>query len=79
MACGLPVIVSENTAAPEIVSDGSQGYVVPIRDPDSIAERLRDLHDHPERRRTMGAAARRKAEELSGDAYGPRIAEALRG
>jgi alpha-maltose-1-phosphate synthase len=79
MACGLPVVVSENTAGPEVVRDGAQGYVVPIRDPDSIAERLRELFENPERRRTMGAEARRKAEELSGDAYGVRIAEALRG
>lgn len=79
MACGLPVVVSENTAGPEVVTDGSHGYVVPIRDSDSIAERLRELHDHPEWRRAMGAEARRKAEELSGDAYGRRIAQALRG
>jgi starch synthase len=79
MASGLPVVVSENTAGPEIVADGSRGYVVPIRDPDSIAERLLDLHDNPERRRTMGAEARRRAEELSGETYGLRIAEALRG
>ena len=79
MACGLPVVVSENTAGPEVVADGSQGYVVPIRDPDSIAERLLELYDNPERRRSMGAEARRRAEELSGDTYGLRIAEALRG
>jgi starch synthase len=78
MACGLPVVVSENTAGPEVVSDGSQGYVVPIRDPDSIAERLRELHDQPERLRRMSSEARRKAEELSGGAYGLRIAELLR-
>ena len=33
MACGLPVLVSENTAGPEVVRDCSQEYVVPIRDP----------------------------------------------
>ena len=79
MACGLPVVVSENTAGPEVVTDGSQGYVVPIHDPDSIAERLRELHDHPERRGKIGTEARRKAEELSGDAFWLRIAEPLWG
>ena len=64
MACGLPVVVSENTAGPEIVTDTTHGYVVPIRDSDAIAERLRELHDHPERRGAMGAEARREAEEL---------------
>ena len=47
-------------------------------DSDAIAERLRELHDHPDRRDAMGAEARRKAEELSGDSYGLRIAVALR-
>jgi starch synthase len=78
MAAGLPVIVSENAAGPEIVEDGTHGYVVPIRDPDAIAERLRDLHDHPERREAMGAQARRRAEELTWDAYGRTIADAVR-
>jgi glycosyltransferase involved in cell wall biosynthesis len=78
MAAGLPVVVSENTAGPEIVEDGVHGHVVPIRDPDAIAERLRDLHENPERRDAMGAEARRRAEELPWDAYGRTIADAVR-
>jgi glycosyltransferase involved in cell wall biosynthesis len=78
MAAGLPVIVSENTAGPEIVEDGKHGYVVRIRDPDAIAERIRDLHDHPERREAMGVEARRRVEELPWDAYAETIGDAVR-
>jgi len=78
MASGLPVVVSENTAGPEIVTDGVNGYVVPIRDPAAIAERLTELYEDDDRRRSMGELARKRAEELSLDAYGARIAAAVR-
>jgi glycosyltransferase involved in cell wall biosynthesis len=60
MACGLPAIISENIGH-DIVEDGVDGFVVPIRDPDAIAERLRTLHADTARRREMAKAARAKA------------------
>ena len=41
MASGLPVVLSEHTFGSDVITDGVDGYVVPIRDPESIAERLR--------------------------------------
>jgi alpha-maltose-1-phosphate synthase len=38
MACGLPVIVSENTGAADFVEKDVTGSIVPIRDVDSIVE-----------------------------------------
>jgi glycosyltransferase involved in cell wall biosynthesis len=58
MACGLPVIVSDNTGAADLVEDGVQGYVVPTGDAHAIAERLHHLHSHPELLAQMGARAR---------------------
>ena len=77
MACGLPVLVSENTAGPEVVRDGSQEYVVPIRDPDSIAERLRERFENPEGSGRR-AEARRKSPRSSSGMLTVGIAEALR-
>jgi D-inositol-3-phosphate glycosyltransferase len=46
MACGTPVIGSNVGGIRFTVRDGETGYLVPPRDPDAIAERLRDvLHD----------------------------------
>jgi alpha-maltose-1-phosphate synthase len=78
MASGLPVVVSENTAGPEIVTDGVNGYVVPIRDSAAIAERLRELYEDDDGRRRMGELARKRADELSWDAYGDRLVAAVR-
>jgi alpha-maltose-1-phosphate synthase len=64
MACGLPAIISENIGR-DIVEDGKEGFVVPIRDPEAIAERLGELHADTARRREMAAAARAKAETFT--------------
>ena len=54
--CGLPVIVTENVGAE--VRHGEDGFVVPIRDANAVAEKLRFFHEHPEERMRMGRAAR---------------------
>jgi glycosyltransferase involved in cell wall biosynthesis len=78
MACGLPVIVSTNTFAADVVTDSLDGYVTPIRDPVAIAERLQYLYRHPAQRDQMGKAARRRAEDFSWDRYGELITSIIR-
>ena len=71
MACGLPAISSENTGAADCITEGINGFVVPIRSSNSIAERLQLLADDPIRRAEMGANARRSVEAFKGwDQYG---------
>jgi glycosyltransferase involved in cell wall biosynthesis len=77
MACGLPVILSDHTFGTDLIEDGIDGYVVPIRDSDAIADRLRLLHNRPALAKRMGAAARRKAEQFSWTRYGDRIIEVI--
>ncbi|HEX2015486.1 MAG TPA: glycosyltransferase family 4 protein [Solirubrobacteraceae bacterium] len=77
MASGLPVVVSENTFGPGVVADGEQGFVVPIRDPDAIAERLRALHASEGLRRRLGRAARELGERYSWEAYGAGVVQAI--
>lgn len=78
MASGLPIVVSANTGTPDVIEEGREGHVVPIRDSEAIAERLRELYADPDRRRHMGVAARRRAEQLSWEHYGQRVAHELR-
>jgi glycosyltransferase involved in cell wall biosynthesis len=63
MACGVPVIVSQNVGIP--VEDGQQGFVVPIRDSGAIAEKLAYLYDHADARRAMGVRAHAHARQFS--------------
>jgi alpha-maltose-1-phosphate synthase len=77
MACGIPVIVSTNTFATDVITDGRDGFVVPIRNADAIAERLVYLNDHLSERNQIGKAARARAEQFSWEVYGQRVARAL--
>jgi glycosyltransferase involved in cell wall biosynthesis len=61
-AVGLPSVASDNGGIPEFVRDGETGLLVPPGDATALAAALRTLYDDPERRRAMGAAARRFAE-----------------
>jgi glycosyltransferase involved in cell wall biosynthesis len=73
MACGLPVIVTENCGSKEAVREGVDGFVVPIRDPQALATALRRLYDDPDRRHAMGRVAATRAREFTWERYGDRL------
>lgn len=77
MASGLPVIVSEHTFGDDVITDGVNGFVVSIRDPEAIAARLRELHDDPNLRRKMGRSARSTAETFTWKAYGDSVMKVI--
>lgn len=58
LAAGLPVVTTSQGAIPESVVDGRNGYVVEPENPREIAERLRELIENPELRRTQSRASR---------------------
>lgn len=74
MACGLPVIVTRNVGAADIVAEGVDGYVVPIRDVSALKEKIRILYEQPVVRQQMSLAASKKARShLGWEAYGDRL------
>ncbi len=71
MACGCPLIASENTGAEDLFDDGQEGFIVPIRDSDAITERLERLAQDPARRQAMSARALERVVRIGGwDTYG---------
>ena len=79
MSRGVPVITTAHTAGPDVLTEGEDGFLVPIRSSEAIAETLEWLVREPERCRAMGAAARRKAAACSWAAYRSGLVEAVRG
>lgn len=77
MAAGLVVIASQNTAAPDILRHGTDGFVVPIRNPPAIACALNILASNHELMQEMGRAARERAGEFTVSRYGERLMAAL--
>ena len=63
LATGLPVIASSHSAIPELVQDGKSGFLVPERDVDSLAEKIKYLIEHPETWPEMGSTGRKFVEK----------------
>ena len=77
MACGLPVIATTNTGAEDLFSDGVEGFIVPIRDSDAIAERIAQLLSRPDDREMMAQAALKRVAAIGGwDSYGHKVLSA---
>jgi len=71
MACGLPIVATTNTGAEDLITDGVEGFIVPIRSPEILRERVLFLYHHPEVRREMAQAALQRVQQLGGwDSYG---------
>lgn len=62
-ACGLPVVATEHGALPEGLVPGRSGFLVPERDVEAMAGRLRWLVEHPETWPELGRAGRAFVEE----------------
>jgi colanic acid/amylovoran biosynthesis glycosyltransferase len=57
-AAGVPVIGTLHGGIPESIDDGRTGYLVPERDVEGLARRLRELLEQPSLRQQLGVAAR---------------------
>lgn len=69
MSQGTPVITTAHTAGPDIIEQGVDGFIVPIRSAEAIAEKMELLARDRERLRAMKIAAREKAKMRSWENY----------
>lgn len=77
MACGLPVIVTENVGSKEMVSQGVNGLIVSVGDAESLADAMRWFIQHMKRLPEMSRAARESAERYDWSVYRRRVTEFL--
>ncbi len=61
MACGLPVIAFRTPAASDTVYDGLDGFITPLDDPQSLSEKIAQLHENRQLLVDAGRSARRRA------------------
>lgn len=73
MACGIPVITTPNAAGLDIITDGVDGFIVPIRDSNALQEKLEWCYQNPEKLSSMGVAARQRAEQFTWEIYRQRL------
>lgn len=74
MSQGLPLIITPNTGGDDLIKqDSSTGFLVPIRSPEMIAEKLSWLLDNRPATFEMGKKAKQYATEYTWKKYGDRI------
>jgi starch synthase len=73
MACGCPVIATDHCGSLDLLTEGKDGFIVPIRDIEAILERMQRLADAPLLRQEMSEAALRRVRDIGGwKEYGDR-------
>lgn len=71
---GLPVISTPNSGAPDVLSDGVDGFIIPIRDSEALVERVARLARDRSLLRDMSEAALATARRATWDVYRQRLA-----
>jgi glycosyltransferase involved in cell wall biosynthesis len=79
LASGLPILSTTHTAAPDLIEEGREGFVIEPRRPDLIAARIEWALENRRELIDMQFAARSKAEQFTWDRFQQSIVEAVRG
>ncbi|MBI4843575.1 MAG: glycosyltransferase family 4 protein [Nitrospirae bacterium] len=78
MACGLPVIATENTGAEDIFRDGREGFIIKAGDTEALKEKILYMYNNQDARREMGEAAKARVQTgFTVTAYADRMIEAF--
>jgi len=78
MAQGTVVITTDHTAGPDVIENGTDGFIVPIRSAEAIAEKLDLLASDPGRLMAMKSLAKQKAASRGWETYRQRLVEVAR-
>ena len=62
MACSRPMIVTKTGGMPEIISDGVNGFVIPVKDSEELASRIIQVMADKDLRARLGATGRKMVE-----------------
>jgi glycosyltransferase involved in cell wall biosynthesis len=63
MACGLPLVTTATCGMLDVIEDGRNGLLIPIREPDALVGAVERLRADPDLRIRLGHNARRDARE----------------
>jgi glycosyltransferase involved in cell wall biosynthesis len=75
LASGLPVVTTSNSGS--VVRNGVEGFIVPIRDVETLKEKILLLYEDRELRAAMGTNARKRAEQFTWAAYRKKVGALL--
>ena len=78
MACGLPIISTANAGAEDIIEEGVNGFLIPIRDTEALKEKIQYLYTHPDEKRKISKAARITAEKFTWKRYQDNLLDVIK-
>ncbi|WP_289661620.1 glycosyltransferase family 4 protein [Flavobacterium panacagri] len=73
MSQGLPIIITPNTGGEDLVIEGETGFLVPIRSPKAIVEKIKWFVENRDRIPAMGEKAAEHAQNYTWDNYSETI------
>ena len=77
MSQGTPVITTERTAGPDLITDGEDGWIIPAGSAQALAEKLEEVLEQPRKLREAGKTAMETARKRPWNAYGTELARSL--
>lgn len=77
LACGLPLLIANDTWASSFVVEGFNGFAVEPGDEAALAEHMRWFIEHPHELEVMKSAAVKSARKITWKAYNVRIKESF--
>lgn len=75
MSAGLPVICTPNTAGRDVFLSGDEGFIIPVRRSDLLAERIEWCAGHKEKLKEMGGQAAETARQFTWNRFKKGIRE----
>ncbi len=78
LACGLPILSTTHTAAPDLITHGQEGFIVEPRRPDLLAERIAWCLENRDELAAMRQRARTTAEQFTWARFRHHAAAAVR-
>jgi starch synthase len=80
LASGCPVVATAATGAEDLITDGTEGFIIPYPKASDVAAKLEELAQNASRRQAMSDAALRRVQCLGGwDSYGDAMEVLVRG
>ena len=77
MSQGLPIIITPNTGGEDLVIENETGFLVPIRSPEAIAEKINWFFENKSQIAKMGEKAKNHAAKYTWEKYADTIYNAL--
>jgi glycosyltransferase involved in cell wall biosynthesis len=77
MHVGVPVISTQHRAIPELVSDGENGILVPVRDSHALADAIARMAQDEALRARMGQANRQRGQQFGAEAVVEQMLEII--